>query len=94
MNGNIFGTSPAPSQQPSVPVSAQQMQQVRQMLNTLNPNQSPQQMLQALASQNPQFGNLLTLMNGMNGDIQALVTNLAKQKGVDLNALYEQYKAL
>lgn len=87
MNGNIFGANQQTSQ-------IANMQQIQQMLKTLDPNQTPQQMLQSLASQNPQFGNLLSLLNGTNGDIRALVTNLAKMKGVDLNALYEQYKAL
>lgn len=51
-------------------------------------------MLQALAAQNPQFGNILNLLNNNNGDIRSLVTNLAQMKGVDLNALYQQFKAL
>jgi hypothetical protein len=36
----------------------------------------------------------MSLLNGANGDIRSLVTNLAKAKGADLNALYEQFKAL
>lgn len=88
MSGNIFQT------QPQAQPQLQQMQQMKQILGTLDPNQSPQQMLQALAAQNPQFGNILNLLNNNNGDIRSLVTNLAQMKGVDLNALYQQFKAL
>lgn len=73
MNGNIFGTNQPTSPQVS-------MLQVQQMLKTLDPNQTPQQMLQTLANQNPQFGNLLNLLQRANGDIRSLVTNLAAAK--------------
>jgi hypothetical protein len=64
------------------------------LMSTLDPNQNPMQMLQTLANQNPQFGSLVNLLGSNNGDIRSLVSNLAKQKGVDLNALYQQFKAL
>ena len=51
-------------------------------------------MLESLIKQNPQLSNLMALLQQNNGDIKSLVTTLAQQKGVDLNALYEQYKAI
>lgn len=51
-------------------------------------------MLQSLISQNPQFGNLMSLVNASNGDIQSLVIKLAKERGLDLNALYQRFKAI
>lgn len=91
-NSNIFGANPAMSQ--FSPQMESSIQQVQKLMSTLDPNQNPQQMLQALMTQNPQFGNLAGLLSSTNGDIRALVTNLAKQQGVDLNALYQRFKAL
>lgn len=92
MSTNIFGTNPPQATQS--PPQQQQMKEIKQLLQTLDPNQTQEQMLQTLVNKNPQFGNLFSLLNGTNGDIRSLVTNLAKLKGVDLNALYEQFKAL
>lgn len=91
MSGNIFGTNPPQMQQTP---TTQQLQEIRQLMQALDPNQTPEQMLQTLANKNPQFGNLLPLLKSANGDLRTLVTGLAKLKGVDLSALYEQYKAL
>ena len=93
MNGNIFGMSQPQPQSVQTP-TLQQMQEIKRMMQTLDPNQTQEQMLQTLASQNPQFGNLLPLLKTTNGDLRSLVSGLAQLKGVDLNALYEQYKAL
>lgn len=68
--------------------------QVRQMMSMLSPNQSPAQMLESLVKQNPQYRNLMSLVGENNGDIKATVMNLAKQKGVDLNTLYDQFRSL
>ena len=80
MANSIFGNTLNPS-----------IDQARRIMSTLAPNQSPQQMLQSLVSQNPQFNYLQNLVNQNGGDIRATVESMAKQRGVDLNALYQQF---
>lgn len=55
------------------------------------PASNPQQMLQNLIKQNPQYSYLMKLVNQNNGDIRATVLNLAKERGVDIDQLYRQY---
>ncbi len=55
------------------------------------PASNPQQMLQNLISQNPQYSYLMNLVNQHNGDIRATVLDMAKERGVDINELYKQY---
>ena len=88
MASSLFGPAATP------PAAMTQAQQIKKLMTTLSPNQTPQQMLESLIKQNPQLNNLLSLLQQNNGDIRSLVTTLAQQKGVDLNALYEQYKAI
>jgi len=92
MPSSLFGTTQQSS--PVAPVSENSIQQAQRLMAAMAPGQSPEQMLQSLISQNPQYNNIASLLNASNGDIRSLVINLAKQQGVDLNALYERYKAL
>ena len=62
-----------------------------QLLRSLGPATNPQQMLQNLISQNPQYSYLMELVNKNNGDIRATVLSLAKERGVDIDQLYRQY---
>ena len=55
------------------------------------PASNPQQMLQNLISQNPQYSYLMNLVNQHNGDIRATVLDMAKERGVDINELYKLY---
>ena len=85
MASSIFGTTPA--QIPSQDV----MQQAQQILSTIAPAANPQQMLQNLVKQNPQYNYLMELVNQNNGDIRATVLNLARERGIDINQLYRQF---
>lgn len=67
------------------------MQQAQQILNTMAPAANPQQMLQNLVKQNPQYNYLMELVNQNNGDIRATVLNLARERGIDINQLYRQF---
>lgn len=55
------------------------------------PAANPQQMLQNLVKQNPQYNYLMELVNQNNGDIRATVLNLARERGIDINQLYRQF---
>ena len=85
MASSIFGTTPA-----QIP-SQDAMQQAQQILNTIAPAANPQQMLQNLVKQNPQYNYLMELVNQNNGDIRATVLNLARERGIDINQLYRQF---
>ena len=78
-------------QAPQNPLAGVNLQQIQSIMRTLNPNQSPQQMLQNLVAQNPQYSSILNLVNQNNGDIRSVVMNLARERGVDLNALYQGF---
>lgn len=84
MASSIFGQAPTMA-------AADTMQQAQRILSTLMPASNPQQMLQNLISQNPQYSYLMNLVNQHNGDIRATVLDMAKERGVDINELYKQY---
>ena len=69
------------------------IQQAQKLMGSINMMSNPQQMLQQLVSQNPQYSYLMNLVNQNNGDIRSTVVNLAKQKGVDLDALYKRFNS-
>ena len=85
MASSRFGTTPA-----QIPPQ-DAMQQAQQILSTIAPAANPQQMLQNLIKQNPQYNYLMELVNQNNGDIRATVLNLARERGVDINQLYRQF---
>ena len=84
MASSIFGQTPTMA-------APDTMQQAQRILSTLMPASNPQQMLQNLISQNPQYSYLMNLVNQHNGDIRATVLDMAKERGVDINELYKQY---
>ena len=89
MTNSIFGQGQTQSM-----ITPQMGNKIKQMMSMVDPSQSPQQMLQSLASLNPQCNGLINLLGMNGGDIRGLVTFLAQQKGVDLDALQKEFKAL
>ena len=68
------------------------IQQAKRIMNSIGPAANPQQMLQNLIRLNPQYSNLMGLVNSYNGDIRSAVIALAKQRGIDINELYQQFQ--
>ena len=86
MASSLFGPSAANA------LTEDTIQQARRIMNSLGPAANPQQMLQNLIRLNPQYSNLMELVNSYNGDIRSAVLALAKQRGIDINELYRQFK--
>ena len=86
MASSLFGPTAANG------LTEDSIQQARRIMNSLGPAANPQQMLQNLIRLNPQYSNLMELVNSYNGDIRSTVLTLAKQRGIDINELYRQFK--
>lgn len=59
-----------------------------QIRNSPNPNQAMQQLL----SNNPDYQNVMTYINQNGGDAKSAFYNLAAQKGVDPNSILSQLR--
>lgn len=59
-----------------------------QIRNSPNPNQAMQQLL----SNNPDYQNVMTYINQNGGDAKSAFYNLAAQKGVDPNSILLQLR--
>ena len=57
--------------------------QVKQMMNLFQNAGNPQQMLQSVAQSNPQFQQVMNLVQSSNMSPKDLFYKMAKQKGVD-----------
>lgn len=55
--------------------------------------QNPQQIINKVLGNNPMTGNLINLMNNKDQKgIEQMARNLAKEKGVDPDKMYQQIK--
>ena len=55
--------------------------------------QNPQKMLNQILGKNPMVGNLVNLINNKDEKgLEEMARNLAKEKGVDADKLYNQFK--
>ncbi len=64
---------------------------VMQMVNMLKNGKNPQAFVQQMMGQNPQFGQMVNSLNGKDqSQVNDMISNLAKEKGVDLHQLVNQ----
>ena len=69
-----------------------QLGRVKQMMNMVKAAQNPSAMLNQMLQQNPNYGQISQALQQHNGDYKAAFYDLAKQKGVDPNAILNQLK--
>lgn len=65
------------------PLNPQALQQLKQVMNTIQMAQNPQFALNQFLMNNPQLSNIMNLVKSGGGNLQQVFFNLAKQKGVD-----------
>ena len=59
------------------------MQQIKNLMRTVQMSANPQFALQQIINQNPNLKNILNLANSNGADLQQLFYAMAQQKGVD-----------
>lgn len=60
-----------------------QMQQIKNLMRTVQMSANPQFALQQIINQNPNLKNILNLANSNGVNLQQLFYTMAQQKGVD-----------
>lgn len=69
------------------------MELIMQIRQGKNPQQLMMGILEAQASANPIYANLLTLAKeGRTADIEAFARNVAKEKGIDFDKEFSRFK--
>ena len=68
------------------------MQKVKQMMGMVNASQNPQMMMNQMLTSNPQFKQVMEIINQSGGDPQKAFYALAEQKGVDPNEILNMLK--
>lgn len=64
------------------------MNPVIQLVQMLRGSGNPMQMLAQASRQNPQLNQVMQMVNGKTpGEMQAMVNNMARQRGVDIHQL-------
>lgn len=64
--------------------------QMKQAIDVVNSG-NPMSVIQNMVAQNPQYQQILGLMQTCNGNPQQLVQNIAQQRGIDVNQLMQIY---
>ena len=71
------------------------MMEFMQMVKTGNPQQLVMGMLQQRAQGNPIFANILSLaQSGNTGEIENIVRNMAKERGVDFDKEFNSFRQM
>lgn len=74
------------------------MQQMSDAINAVlkikNGQINPQQVLQSIVSQNPQAQRIMQLLQLHNGNYEAVVKQMANERGIDLNQMISMYNQL
>ena len=68
------------------------MQKVKQMMNMVNGAQNPQAMMNQLFTNNPQFKQVMDLVQSSGGDPQKAFYALAEQKGINPQDVLDMLK--
>lgn len=69
------------------------MNEFMQMARNSNPQQLVMGMLQQRANENPLFANILSLaQNGNTAEIENIVRNMAKERGIDFDKEFNSFK--
>ena len=63
------------------------MGQIKQMMGMINSSGNPQAMMNQMISNNPQFKQVMDIINQSGGDPKRAFYALAEQKGVDPNEI-------
>ena len=66
-----------------MPTQNPQMQQIKNLMRTVQMSANPQLALQQIINQNPNLKNVLNLANSNGVNLQQLFYTMAQQKGVD-----------
>lgn len=66
------------------------MQQLSQMVGMVKASQNPQALINQMAQSNPQIQQVMDYVQQNGGDAKAAFYAMAKQKGVDPNAIVQQ----
>ena len=71
------------------------MNEFMQMARNSNPQQLVMGMLQQRANENPLFANILSLaQNGNTAEIENIVRNMAKERGIDFDKEFNSFKQM
>ena len=76
----------------SVLQNNQMMQKVKQMIGMVNGAQNPQAMMNQLFMNNPQFKQVMDLIQSADGDPQKAFYDLAQQKGINPQDVLDMLK--
>ena len=68
------------------------MSQIKQMMGMINSSGNPQAMMNQMIANNPQFKQVMDLINQFGGDPRKAFYALAEQKGVDPNDILSMMK--
>lgn len=68
------------------------VQQVRQMMNTIRNAGNPQAMLQGMLMNNPQYRQVMDVINQNGGDPRKAFYNMCSQKGVNPQEILDMLK--
>lgn len=68
------------------------MSQIKQMIGMINSAGNPQAMMNQMIANNPQFKQVMDLINQSGGDPRKAFYALAEQKGVDPNDILSMMK--
>ena len=66
-----------------MPTQNPQMQQIKNLMRTVQMSANPQLALQQIINQNPNLKNILNLANSNGVNLQQLFYTMAQQKGAD-----------
>lgn len=73
------------------PMAMLQNSPIGKLISMMQAGQNPQALVQQLMNQNPDFANVVNSFNGKDqNQVNDMIANAAKQKGVDLKQLATQ----
>ena len=69
-----------------------QIQSIKQVMNMMKNANDPNAFITGLANNNPQFKQIMDMVQSNGGDAKTLFYTLAKQKGIDPEAILNSLK--
>ena len=72
------------------PIQNQQIQQLKDIMKQIQQSPNPQAALQNLLMSNPNYKNIMSLIQLNGGNLQQVAQYMANQRNVDLNALIQE----
>lgn len=71
-------------------INPQMINNIKSMMSIFNSGNNPQALLQNMVSQNPQFRNVMDMINGSNMSPKDFFMKTAKEKGLDPDEILKQ----